>query len=937
MSAGDSDASTGPPVIGPREAARLRAVDACGLIGESALTELDDYPALAAQLCDAPMAAVSLIDVDTQHLLSRIGIAASRTTRAVAFCAHTIATDLPFEVEDTSRDPRFAENPLVLGEPRIAAYAGVPLFDHAGLRIGSLFVAFHAPRRLLPAQREGLQRLGRQLSHRIHLRTALREREHAEASLRASEARMRAVAENLPGAIFRFRLRPDGTWAMDYISGGCIGIWEYPPAALEANPLILSDITVPEDREGLRASITESARTLEPWSHRWRIVTRSGRRRWLQCNGQPSRQADGHVVWDGFVFDITERREAEAAIALSEARLRVLIESAPEALVVLDVEAGRFVDVNGKACRLFGLDAGTLAQTGPVALSPEYQPDGRQSTEAAMAYISRAVAGEEPVFEWVHLDHDGKPVPCEVHLVRIPDATRTLVRGSLVDVRARKAAEEALRLSEARLGLVVRNMADGLFVIDRGWRYVDINPAAARYVGRPPESLIGIDMRTLLPDAEDSVFGRAYLAVMDGGPPRTVIDYYRPLGRWFEGRIQPLGDGVAVFFSDITDRKRAEHALRDSEQRFRSLVEDIGTIAVQGYDRERRITFWNRASEALYGWTAEEALGRRLEDLIIPPAMRAAVVDITDQWMAAGRVTVSSEELVLVHRDGTPVPVYSSHVMQIKPDGEPELYCLDIDLRSLRRTEAALQEANAALEQRNRDLQQFLMAASHDLQEPLRKVQAFGDLLQSSLDGRLHPAERDHLARIQAAAGRMRDLLHDLLGYSTVASAGSQRADVDLEVLVRGVLDDLEPEIVAAGASVSVTGLPCIAGDPAQLRQLFINLIGNALKYRAASRPPRIDIDAVPGPATARPATRIRVADNGIGFDDAHRERIFQPFQRLHSHAEYPGTGLGLAIVRRIAEQHGGQVQAHGWPGEGAEFVVDLSLEGPIAPTNPLA
>ena len=931
MAAGHSNATGTTPAIGQQEAARLDAVEASGLLGQPAPVELDDYPAIAAALCDAPMAAVSLIDADTQHLLSRIGIAAQRTAREVAFCAHTIATDLPFEVEDTRADPRFADNPLVVGEPHIGAYAGVPLFDPAGLRIGSLFVAFHAPHRLQPAQRDALQRLGRQLSHRIHLRTALRDRERAEAALRASEARLRAVAENLPGAIFRFRLRPDGTRAMDYISGGCVGIWEHPPAAVERNPLLLSEITLPEEREGLRNSLEQSARTLEPWIHQWRILTRSGRRRWLQCNGQPSRQPDGHVVWDGFVFDITERREAEAAIALSEARLRVLLESAPEAVVVLDVEAGHFVDCNGKACRLFGLDSATLATSGPAALSPAFQPDGSPSLDAAMGYISRAVAGEEPVFEWMHRDAAGRPVPCEVHLVRIPDASRILVRGSLVDISARKAAEEALRLSEARLGLVVRNMADGLFVIDREWRYTEINPAAARYVGRSPESLIGVDMRTLLPEAEASVFGRAYAAVMAGAPPTTVVDFYPPLKRWFEGRIQALGDGVAVFFSDITDRKRAEQALRESEHRFRSLVEDIGTIAVQGYDRERRITFWNRASELLYGWSAAEALGRRLEDLIIPPAMRAAVVELSDQWLAAGKVTVPSEELVLVHRDGTPVPVYSSHVMQIKADGEPALYCLDIDLRSLRRTEAALQEANAALEQRNRDLQQFLMAASHDLQEPLRKVQAFGDLLQSSLDDRISAAERDHLARMQAAAGRMRDLLHDLLGYSTVAATGSLRGNVDLDALLRGLIDDLEPEIAAAGASVSVTGLPCIVGDAAQLRQLFINLIGNALKYRVPTRPPRIDIDAVPGPALARPATRIRVADNGIGFDDTHRERIFQPFQRLHSYAEYPGTGLGLAIVRRIAEQHGGQVQAHGWPGEGAEFIVDLPLEG-LAP-----
>jgi PAS domain S-box-containing protein len=1198
---GDDHSPTGPDARAGRavapaggDGARVADEVAAALRASGGASDLDDFPALAAELCGAPMAAVSLLGMHTQHLVARTGIVAAEASRDIASCIHTLRTDGAFAVADAVHDPRFSDNPLVGDEPRVGAYAGMAIGDREGGRIGSLFVAWHEPHQLSAAGLASLERLARQLARRIQLQIALVEADRAkqavreseqrfrhalealdhvavqaydldgrvsfwnrasemlygraaeealgadivtllfpleshaaerellarieasgdgaaagevvlqradgstatvyasrvlvpsadgtpeffcfdvditarraaedalraseermrrisdsipgailrfilrvddtssieymsrgceeiweldaasiigdtaplramvlpedlaalmesvresartleqwrhqwrirtpsgvlkwlagsgiptrcangdvvwssfildrspqamaEAALARSEARYRAIAENIPGAIFRYLLHPDGRHSVEFISRGARVIWEVEPEAIMADAAKLSEAIHPDDLQGVRASMGDSARTLGLWQHRWRISTPTGRRKWLQGSGRPIRRDDGDIAWDGYVQDVTERREAEAALALSEARLRVLLESAPEAIVVFDVQAGCFVDYNGKASRLFGLDDPARQSGWPAAHSPELQPDRRSSQEAAVGYISRAVAGEEPVFEWVHLDREGHPVPCEVHLVRVPDATRTLVRGSLIDIRPRKAAEEALRASEARFGLIVQNMLDGFFILDASWRIIDVNAAAATTTGRPVAGLVGQDLRALFPGEEDRPFGRAYASVLGGGPATTVSGYHPILQGWYEARVQPAANGIAVFFSDISERRRAEQALRDSEYRFRSLVEDIGTIAVHSYDRERRITFWNRASERLYGWTAEEALGRRLEDLIILPAMRAAMVDLIEQWLAAGRVGVPSEETVLLHRDGTPVPVYSSHVMQLKADGEPELYRLDIDLRSLRRTEAALQEANAALEQRNRDLQQFLMAASHDLQEPLRKVQAFGDLLQSSLDDRLRPPERDHLARMQAAAGRMRDLLHDLLGYATVASASGQRADVDLEALVRGVLDDLEPELSAAAACVSVTGLPRMAGDSAQLRQLFINLIGNALKYRSRTRAPRIDIDAVPGPAMARPATRIRVADNGIGFDDAHRERIFQPFQRLHSHSEYPGTGLGLAIVRRIAEQHGGQVQAHGWPGEGAEFVVDLSLEGCPAPAKP--
>jgi len=270
------------------------------------------------------------------------------------------------------------------------------------------------------------------------------------------------------------------------------------------------------------------------------------------------------------------------------------------------------------------------------------------------------------------------------------------------------------------------------------------------------------------------------------------------------------------------------------------------------------------------------------------------------------------------------VPVFSSHVMQTSNPGQPELYCLDIDMRDLRRTEAQLQRSNDALRQRNLELQQFVMVASHDLQEPLRKLQTFGDRLQETLGNRLHDAERDYLDRMINAAERMRALIEDLLGYSALTAQHSQRMAVDLGEVVRVVLEDLEAQIAKTGATVTIGSLPTISGDPVQMRQLLQNLIGNALKYHAAEQTPQITVESTPVASTAGVMHRIRIADNGIGFDDRYRERIFAPFQRLHARSEYSGNGIGLAIARKVCEQHGGSIAAHGVPGEGAEFVIVL-------------
>jgi PAS domain S-box-containing protein len=744
------------------------------------------------------------------------------------------------------------------------------------------------------------------------------------ASAAIDDARFLAMADNIPGAIFHYLLRADGSDAVEYISRGCQEILEVEPHEVRADATRLWQLIDERDRPAMEASIAHSAQSLDAWHHQWQITTPSGKCKYLEGTGRPQRMANGDVRWDSFVLDVTARAQAEYAREISEARLRTLIDAAPEAVVVLDLQANCFVDCNLKAATWFGLSPDALRAIGPLELSPEFQSDGRRSTDAAAAHLQLAVDGGEPVFEWMHRASDGRELPCEVHLVRLPDAERVLIRGSMIDLTRRRSDADALRHSQTRLSLLFENMADGLYILDADWRIVTINPSAARMLGVDAEAVLHCRLYEVFDDLPGSAWEDAMQWVVANGNSRSIEGYYEPHRCWYETRIQPLQAGLAVFFSDISLRKRAEQAIRESEQRFRSLLENIESIAVQGYDAQRRITFWNRASEMLYGYTAAEAIGRTLEETIIPPELRTLAAADVDRWIADGKVSVHSEQLELMHRDGHMVPVFSSHVMQTSNPGQPELYCLDIDMRDLRRTEAQLQRSNDALRQRNLELQQFVMVASHDLQEPLRKLQTFGDRLQETLGDRLHDSERDYLDRMINAAERMRALIEDLLGYSALTAQHSQRTAVDLGEVVRVVLEDLEAQIAKTGATVTIGSLPTISGDPVQMRQLLQNLIGNALKYHAAEQTPQITVESTPVASTAGVMHRIRIADNGIGFDDRYRERIFAPFQRLHARSEYSGNGIGLAIARKVCEQHGGSIAAHGVPGEGAEFVIVL-------------
>jgi signal transduction histidine kinase len=230
------------------------------------------------------------------------------------------------------------------------------------------------------------------------------------------------------------------------------------------------------------------------------------------------------------------------------------------------------------------------------------------------------------------------------------------------------------------------------------------------------------------------------------------------------------------------------------------------------------------------------------------------------------------------------------------------------------------------LERSNRELQDFAFVASHDLQEPLRKIQAFGDRLRGKHGEALGPEGVDYLERMQRAAHRMHVLINDLLTFSRVTSRGQPFVPADLGQIAGEVLSDLEVRVEQTGGRVEVGDLPTLEADPLQMRQLLQNLIGNALKFHRDGEPPHVTVSGEILDNGGPPRARIVVADDGIGFDMKYLDRIFTPFQRLHGRQEYEGTGMGLAVCRRIVERHGGTLTAESAPGQGARFLVMLPV-----------
>ena len=401
-------------------------------------------------------------------------------------------------------------------------------------------------------------------------------------------------------------------------------------------------------------------------------------------------------------------------------------------------------------------------------------------------------------------------------------------------------------------------------------------------------------------------------------------------------RISPFTDGVLITIRD-TPRSASDSQL---EWISNVLNASLGNIFVyeairdeNGVIQDFYIRFANeKAVQDVKTYMNKETIGNTLLD-IYPQSREMG------QFNHCVQVIETGEPYRLEIYYPKPQVWYDTSITKLN-DG-----CIvtGLEITARKRSELRLKEQNELqhrmvfeLRQSNENLRQFAQVASHDLQEPLRKIQTFGDILQNQFEDNLADGERDMIRRIQRSAKRMQMLIKDLLAYSQLASHRDPFEPVALNDVVRDVLSDLEIAVSEKNATVQVPHLPTILGSPSRLRQLFQNLIANSLKFKKANQSPVIQFDVRPAtpnelPAalqnqTTSPFWLISVMDNGLGFDEKYKDRIFHPFQRLHDTSAFSGTGIGLAICQRVAESHGGAIDVSSQPNVGSTFKVFLPV-----------
>ncbi|MGE5411445.1 MAG: PAS domain S-box protein [Clostridiales bacterium] len=485
-----------------------------------------------------------------------------------------------------------------------------------------------------------------------------------------------------------------------------------------------------------------------------------------------------------------------------------------------------------------------------------------------------------------------------------------------------KKLREVLETSEEKFRSTLDNMMEGCAILDYNWNYIYVNDVNAKHAHLKKEDMIGKNMLELIPGVDKSPFFETYKKCMlEQKAQQMEMNFTFADGStaWYEVKVTPVPEGIFVLSADVTKRKQTEESLKKALQQLTFHVEN-SPLALVEFDSDYRVIQWSKNAEKIFGWTAGEVLGKRIGDLKWVYEEDVRKVDNLSADMFASETTSNVNVNRNYRKDGSVITCEWYNSALVDSDGQlVSVFSLVLDITQRKKAEEELKQTLEALKRSNSDLEQFAYAASHDLQEPLRMISNYTGLLQRHLKGSLDEKSLQFMEFIVDGSKRMNLLIQGLLSYSRITSKKDKFTSVDLNLVLKDVLKDLQFAIFESKAQIEIEEMPSVKADPIQMKQLFQNLISNAIKFRG-KEDPCIKV----GVKVSNKEYIFSVKDNGIGISPDYFKKVFVIFQRLHSHSVYPGAGIGLAICKRIVEHHSGSIWIESEEGKGTSFYFSI-------------
>jgi PAS domain S-box-containing protein len=642
----------------------------------------------------------------------------------------------------------------------------------------------------------------------------------------------------------------------------------------------------PDDRPRIEAAIHQAVANTSLFNEEYRTTLPDGTVRWVMARGQVEADKSGQATrFPGVIVDITDRKEAEEKFRQQVALTNTITASVGEGLYALNAQ-GKLVYMNKAASALLGWTFEELEGKSVHDIIHYKHLDGshrpiEQCKLLSVLKTGETVRDEDDVF----VRKDGTIIETSsISAPIIRDGVITGAVNSFNDITDRKrAARRIAFLSEASKAL-----SSSLDFTTTFQRVTELCvPGVADWCS--------IDILSVERGLEQVAIGHVDPKQIKWA--KKLRDKYPTDLDAPTGVPKVLRTGKPEFYPEVPDAV-LEMAVDKEQLDLLKRLQIISVMIVPLIIEEESvgaITFVNTGDSKHF-----------------------TISDLEMAEELAIRVSIAVANADLYHTAQEEIKRREQLEAELREANEK------LETRVEHRTRQ-LQTSNKNLERSNRELEDFAYVASHDLQEPLRKIQAFGNLLEAEYGKEIGEGQ-DYLNRMRGAAGRMSILIEDLLSFSRVTTKARPFTPIDLQTIASEVVEDLEARIRETKGSVVIEQLPTLNADPLQMRQLFQNLIANALKFHRPDVPPLVEVSAEPvtGKNGTIKAYRLLISDNGIGFDEKYLDRIFAVFQRLHGHDAYEGTGIGLAVCRKIVERHGGSITAESREGQGATFIITL-------------